>query len=172
MFSRGTYLAQEIVCQHKLMSALHPASINTMRLITVKNPVDGIVSLLPSILRIGTGDSIVDNTSRGGIAVGIDTETGRLKKYGFYKPEYGLKVDVHPDSNIRFENYEIPYFKEAKEMAIRFHEFLDIHSVGWDIAICPDGPVFIEGNDNWEINGPQICNGGMKKAFKKFFTIK
>ncbi len=40
-----------------------------------------------------------------------------------------------------------------------------MQSVGWDIAIGENGPVFIEGNDNWEINGPQICNGGLKKLY-------
>ena len=27
----------------------------------------------------------------------------------------------------------------------------NIRSIGWDSAITPEGPVFIEGNDNWEI---------------------
>ena len=45
----------------------------------------------------------------------------------------------------------------------------DIHSIGWDIAIGKDGPVFIEGNDNWEINGPQVGNRGLKKEFEEYF---
>jgi hypothetical protein len=44
-----------------------------------------------------------------------------------------------------------------------------VHSVGWDIAVGDDGPIFVEGNDNWEINGPQSCNGGMMKEFKEYF---
>lgn len=166
---KGVYLIQEVVRQHDEMKALHPSSLNTLRLVTVKSLKDGAVHLLPSILRIGTGDSIVDNTSRGGIAVGIDIERGTLKKYGFYKPEFGLKTTVHPDSNITFEGYKIPFFNEAKEMALKFHSLINVHSVGWDVAITPDGPVFIEGNDNWEINGPQICNGGLRKEFEQFF---
>lgn len=169
LFVKGVYLIQEVVRQHDDMKALHPSSLNTLRLVTVRSLKDGIVHLLPSILRIGTGDSIVDNTSRGGIAVGIDIERGVLKKYGFYKPEFGLKTTVHPDSKITFEGYTIPFFNEAKEMALKFHSFINVHSVGWDVAITPGGPVFIEGNDNWEINGPQICNGGLKREFGNFF---
>lgn len=45
----------------------------------------------------------------------------------------------------------------------------ELHSVGWDIAIGDAGPIFIEGNDNWEINGPQICNGGLRKEFNELF---
>lgn len=171
LFVKGVYLIQEVVRQHDDMKALHPTSLNTLRLVTVKSLKDGVVHLLPSILRIGTGDSIVDNTSRGGLAVGIDIERGVLKKYGFYKPEFGLKTTLHPDSKITFGGYKIPFFEEAKDMALKFHSLINVHSVGWDVAITPDGPVFIEGNDNWEINGPQICNGGLKKEFIEFFYL-
>ena len=63
LFVKGVYLIQEVVRQHDDMKALHPSSLNTLRLVTVKSLKDGVVHLLPSILRIGTGDSIVDNTS-------------------------------------------------------------------------------------------------------------
>lgn len=152
------------------MNQLHSKSINSMRLITVRSLKDKTIHLFPSILRIGTGDSIVDNTSQGGLAVGIDLTTGRLKRYGFYKPQFGLKVDSHPDSHIRFDQFVIPYFEEAIRLAVYFHSMLpELHSVGWDIAIGEKGPVFIEGNDNWEINGPQICNGGLINEFKELF---
>lgn len=172
LFMKGRYLAQGIISQHPLMSQLHPQSINSMRLVTVRSLKDNTIHVFPSILRIGTGNSIVDNTSQGGLAVGIDLETGRLKQYGFYKPQFGLKVDRHPDSKIRFEQFVIPYFEKALEQAVYFHSMLPgMHSVGWDIAIGENGPIFIEGNDNWEINGPQICNGGLRKEFNELFYI-
>ena len=164
------YLVQTYISQHKLMGQLHPQSINTIRLVTARGLKDGKIHILPSILRIGTGESVVDNTSQGGVAVGIDIETGYLKKIGFYKPQYGLKTDIHPDSKIRFEEFQIPYFDEVKRKAVYFHSMLpQVHSVGWDIAVGDDGPIFVEGNDNWEINGPQSCNGGMMKEFKEYF---
>ena len=45
----------------------------------------------------------------------------------------------------------------------------DIHSIGWDIAFTENGPIFIEGNDNWEITGIQATNGGMKELFQEDF---
>ena len=169
-FSHGRYLAQAVIKQHPLMSQLHPQSINSIRLVTVRSLKDNSIHVFPSILRIGTGDSIVDNTSQGGLAVGIDLETGKLKQYGFYKPQFGLKVDIHPDSQIRFGQFVVPYFEEAKRQAVYFHSMLpELHSVGWDIAIGEGGPIFIEGNDNWEINGPQICNGGLRNVFNSLF---
>ena len=130
---------------------------------------DGHIEVLPSILRIGTNDSVVDNTSQGGIAVGFDLNTGQLNEYGFQKPQFGLRVDVHPNSNVVFKDYYIPYIKEAIEQAKYFHSFLDLHSIGWDVAIGDEGPIFIEGNDNWEINGPQSCNRGLANEFYNLF---
>ena len=164
----GKFLVQKTVLQHPLMSSLHPQSLNTIRLVTIKGTKSGKISVLPSILRIGTGQSVVDNTSQGGLAVGINMDSGKLKEYGFFKPEYGTKIAIHPQSNIIFSQFTIPYFSEAVAMAKRLHGMLNgVVSIGWDVAISPDGPTFIEGNDNWEINGPQICNGPLKEAFYK-----
>ena len=180
--SSGRYLIQSFIRQHPDMAALHPQSINTIRLLTVRSLKDGQIHVMPSILRIGTGDSIVDNTSQGGLAVGIDMESGYLKQYGFYKPDFGREVeengniialfkeDEHPDSHIRFANFQIPYFQEVVSQARYYHSLMpSLHSVGWDIAIGEDGPIFIEGNDNWEITGPQTCNGGLRKEFEEYF---
>lgn len=165
-------LIQETVTQHPLMSSLHPESINTIRLVTVRDNRMGHNHepvVFPSILRVGTGKSIIDNTSQGGLAIGIDLESGRLKEFGFYKPEYGTKVSHHPDSNTEFASFTIPFFRECCRQACFLHSFLPgINSIGWDIAVGPEGPIFIEGNDNWEINGPQICNGGLKKRFVSY----
>lgn len=163
---KTSYLIQPTVLQHSAMASLHPQSLNTIRLVTIRNQKTNQLEVFPSILRIGTGNSFIDNTSQGGIAVGIDLETGRLKKDGFYKPAFGTKVSAHPDSGIVFSDFIIPFFDDCKRKALLLHSVLPtIHSIGWDIAIGPDGPIFIEGNDNWEINGPQICNGGLKNRF-------
>lgn len=164
------YLFQEMVEQHPDMAKLYGGSINTLRLLTVRSMKDGQLHLMPSILRIGANGSFVDNTSQGGIAVGFDLQTGQLHPYGFFKPQFGKKTEVHPNSGIRFADFRIPFLKEAEEMALHFHSMLDdIQSVGWDIAIGPDGPIFIEGNDNWEINGPQVGNRGLNKEFEDYF---
>ena len=178
----GRYLFQAFITQHPAMSQLHPQSINTIRLLTVRGLKDGQIHVMPSILRIGTGESIVDNTSQGGLAVGINIETGYLKRYGFYKPDFGydieengatisiFKEEKHPDSQIRFAEFQIPYFREAVEQAKYYHSLMpSIHSIGWDIAIGENGPIFVEGNDNWEITGPQTCNGGLRRQFEEYF---
>ena len=166
------YLFQKRLTQHPEMLRLYDRSINSIRLVTVRDLRTQNIVVLPSILRIGANGNVVDNTSQGGIAVGFNLETGQLHQYGFYKPQFGRRVESHPDSKVVFADFYIPFIKEAIEQAKRFHSFLeDIHSIGWDIAISSDGPVFIEGNDNWEINGPQIGNHGLKDEFERYFYI-
>ena len=161
----GQFLIQEQIHQHKEMSRLYPKSVNTIRLVTIKSRTTGKVTVLPSILRIGANGSFVDNTSQGGLAVGINLENGRLAEFGFYKPKYGTKVDKHPNTGVIFKEIVIPYFDEVKRQAILLHSVIPgIYMIGWDIAIGDSGPIFVEGNDNWEINGPQICNGGLKRV--------
>lgn len=164
------YLFQEIVEQHTDMKRLYPGSINTMRLVTVRSLKDNQLHIMPSILRVGSNGSYVDNTSQGGFAIGFDLKNGRLHEFGFQKPQFGLKSDKHPNSGIKFSDFTIPFYQKAVEAALHFHSMLrDIQSVGWDIAIGPEGPIFIEGNDNWEINGPQVGNHGLRQEFEEFF---
>lgn len=170
MMHNSEYLFQKLVEQHPEMNKMYPGSINTIRLVTVRGLKDGKYHVMPSMLRIGANGSFVDNTSQGGLAVGFDLGSGQLHEFGFYKPEFGTKTDHHPNSNIMFADFKIPFIQEAEELAIRYHSMLkDIHSIGWDISIGPDGPIFIEGNDNWEINGPQVSNHGLKKEFLEYF---
>lgn len=165
------YLVQEAIPnQHTVLKSLHSKAINTIRLVTVYNKITRDVEVFGCLLRVGVGEMSVDNWAVGGLLVGINTDKLCLNKYGYYKPGYGTKVIEHPNSHIIFNGYEIPYLKEAIDQAKEFHRRLcGIHSIGWDIGITESGPIFIEGNDNWEISMLQVGNHGLMKAFKRLF---
>lgn len=163
------YLVQERIYQHPTMNTLCDSTINSIRLITVMDK-DEVVHPFGARLRIGRQGSSVDNWAKGGILVGIDMETGGLFKKGFLKPEYGVSTEFHLDTKIKFDGFVIPYFQEAVEAAVKLHNYLyRCHSVGWDIAITENGPMFIEGNGLWEISGAQAVHGGLKKQIEKYF---
>lgn len=175
LLKNGEYIMQRAIKhQDKELTDLHPGSINTLRLTTIYNRQTKQVEYLPPLLRVGTGDSELDNWAAGGLIIGIDPESQNLKKYGYYKPgkwkEFG-KTTEHPDSKIVFEGYRIPHLQEAIEQAKSFHSKLkNIHSIGWDIAFAEGEIYFIEGNDNWEISMPQVCQKGLSEDFKRLFT--
>lgn len=158
------YLLQNRIVQHELMSQLHPASVNTIRLITFANASS--VDLFAAALRIGTHGNSVDNWAAGGLIVGIDPQRGELRGEGFYKPGYGGRTRRHPDSCIDFQGYQLPYFFEAVQLVSRLHGHLqDIHSIGWDVAITPQGPTIIEGNDDWEGGIPMVLEKDFRSRF-------
>lgn len=166
----GYLVQKKIDAQHPVISRIYPNSINTIRLVSVYDRKNKRAKAFTAVLRVGANGNNVDNWAVGGLSIGIDIETGMLRKYGFYKPYFGRKADKHPNTGVIFEGIKVPFWKQLLEKAILFHEKLrDIHSIGWDIGITQDGPVFIEGNDNWEISFLQACNGGLKKEYKELF---
>ena len=169
LIENGKFIVQErITNQHPKLSALHQQSVNTIRLVTVMK--DGKCSFLPPLLRVGAGHNKVDNWAKGGLAIGIDVATCTLNEYGYLKPQYGCKTDRHPDTGIIFKGYQLPYLEESIRLAMSLHEKLPkIHSIGWDLAITENGPIIIEGNDNWEISLHQACSHGWYKEFKELF---
>lgn len=152
--------------QSKEMNAINPYSVNTLRIVTINK--DGEPYVLAAELRIGTSKTgSVDNAAAGGVMVGINPD-GTLKKWGFMKPGHGKRNTVHPDSGVEYASFSIPNWDEIIKLVCTAHkQFYGIHSIGWDVGLSENGPMFIEGNDNWEISGLQSCNGGLKDVWKK-----
>lgn len=160
------FIIQERIKQHKDISDIYSKSINTIRLSTIFNRKTRTVEFFSATLRVGTKENYVDNWAMGGLIINIDCK-GKLDKYGLYKYSYGTKTESHPDSNIVFQDYQIPNFDKIVEKAMELHTYYyGIHSIGWDIAIGEDGsPIFIEGNDNWDFMIPQATISGLKNEF-------
>ncbi len=161
---KGRFLLQERLEQHPALSELHPPSVNTIRLITALKG-DSAYPFSVS-MRIGAGGRRVDNWAAGGIIVSIDLKRGQLRGAGLYKYGEATTVTRHPDTGVIFDGYPLPMLEEAVDLACRFHRDLRfIHTIGWDIAITPDEPSFIEGNDNWEGAIPMALEPDFKERF-------
>lgn len=158
-------LIQERLIQNKVLSDIYPHSLNTLRVASVLDGEE--VVIIGALLRLGSNGRVVDNSSQGGISVGIG-EDGRLNKYGYYFPQFGTKTDKHPDTHVAFESIEIPYYKEVLKLVKDAHRvFKWIKTVGWDIAVLEDGPILIEGNSRYA-GTIQLCCGGMRNKMNKY----
>ena len=151
----GKYIIEECLIQSKELNSIYSGSINTLRLITYV--VNDEIKVLNAVLRVGTSKTNgVDNWAKGGIAIPVDSN-GVLMKYGCIKPlfnEERLRLNEHPDSNVKFEGFILSKYNDAIKVAINAHQVLkdDIKFIGWDIAFTENGPSIIEGNDNFEIS--------------------
>jgi hypothetical protein len=161
------YIIQEKIDQHQLLARYHAGSVNTVRIMTIKNRTG--VHVLDAIMRFGTGGSSIDNLSAGGIAVSVDCNKGCLNEYGYkvsLQPTPIIKrVLKHDDSKILFKDFHIPFFFKAVDDIKRMHSFLDLDSIGWDAAITEEGPIYVEGNDNWDIVLVQAVTSGLRDRF-------
>lgn len=155
------YIVQEIITQHPELDRINPHSVNSIRIITFLCR-DGTVELLAAMLRTSPSTHPIDNYALGGIVVGINIETGKLKKEGFLKPSYGTFVTKHPVTHIEFQDFQLPCWAEIKQIAVKAQKvFHNLKSIGWDFALTPEGPVIIEGNQQWGTAGIQAANGGL-----------
>lgn len=147
---KDKFIIQQRIDQHEDLSRLYPNSINTIRILTVHTKLG--VRIASAIMRIGANGSSTDNWASGGLIVKVDMATGKLNKFGYFKKVKNGKLTVHPNSGENFEGFKIPYYEESCKLVLDLHRFFyGIHSIGWDVAITPEGPMILEGNDNWDI---------------------
>ena len=134
---------QKVLCQHPELKKIHPISVNTLKIMTLL--FEGKVHVLPIVLRMGQGDSRVDNISSGGIFSGIQKD-GHLMPMGY---DYRNNIfDRHPQG-LRFSDFIVPGYYESINLVKRLAPRLSGISklISWDIAILPtEDPVIIETN--------------------------
>jgi hypothetical protein len=81
---------------------------------------------------------------------------------GVFKPKYGGQwVTSHPDTGVVFSETTVPMWPEVLELCRRAARmFPGIRSIGWDLVVSPDGPIFLEGNDEWDMLMVQVHTDG------------
>lgn len=161
---KGMFFVQEEAVQHPELAAFYPLATNTLRLYTVmtKNGPE----LFYALMRFGAHGNRLDNWAIGGIIIKVDPHSGELHTDGYFKPGFGGKTKVHPHSGRTFGGNRVPFFSDAVSLVMESHRyFYGIRHIGWDVAITPNGPVVIEGNDNWEISLLQCLD---QKGWKRW----
>ena len=138
----GIGIVEECVVQHEALAALCPTSVNTLRIATLLG--DKKQGVVYAYLRIGNG-KVMDNVDCGGMAAPVDLKTGVVCGVGANKA--GEAFERHPMTGARIPGTAIPYWQEAVSMCLAASRVVpQVRFVAWDVAITPDGPVFIEGN--------------------------
>ena len=160
----GDILYQPIIHQHPILEKLFPYSVNTVRIDTLKFN-DKYISN-GAVLRMGCKKNHVDNWSAGGIIVGINLKDGRLYGKGKQAAKYGgLEYDAHPDTGVTFADLQIPYWQDILDVVGKAAEIMaPLVSLGWDVALTPDGPVIVEANGPWDTCLTQEGAGGLAKT--------
>jgi hypothetical protein len=107
----------------------------------------------PSLM---VGDSLLDNYDHGrtgNLLALVDVGTGELEgAVGPAGPGVPIGLHrVHPRTGLAFDGFSIPWWEEACSLVRRAARlFLPLRTIGWDVALTPDGPVLVEGNNFWD----------------------
>jgi len=159
---QSEFIFQETIIQHPKLNALNPSSVNSIRIDTLMDD-KGKVNILSAYIRMSLRNHFVDNIGSGGCMVGVDLNTGVLKKYArSYFHSAGTKLLTrHPITGTVFEGFKLPYINETKDLVKRAALLIPgLRIIGWDVAISEEGPVIIEGNSDYGIRGNDLAYGG------------
>ena len=151
---------------HPDLLALTAGALPTVRVLTCLNTKNE-PEVMAAMMRTSFGDNrTVDNLHAGGLGALVDLETGTLGKASNLGMDSRLGwISAHPDTGAQIEGTPIPCWEETKVRAIAAHQaFSDRVVVGWDIAIAEDGPIFIEGNGNPDLD---ILQRFMRVGFRE-----
>lgn len=163
---KKTYIIEEILIQHHGMNFNNNA-VNTVRVHTLMDDKED-VHILSCILRVGVGNSIVDNYNSGGVIYPVDVENGIIIGKGFSRN--GKENIVHPGTDIIMLGFKIPNWnilcEEIKKAAKKIPS---LRLIGWDVAITDDGIALIEANHNPDYELFEFIGDG--NSYKKIKSI-
>lgn len=153
----GACVIEELIDQDERMGKLHPQSVNTIRYATYYDK--GRIWTLACFLKVGRGESAVDNGGAGGFLAAIDEDTGIVMTPG--RTEFGEVIETHPDTGVPIVGFKIPAWDELKSLVETLPKVLPEQKyVGWDLALSESkGWVLVEGNSGGQFVGPQIAKG-------------
>ena len=146
------------VVQHEEMKKLSLNCVNTIRVVTIQTFDDvpgvekGKVNFVYAGLRMGQGNSHVDNLHSGGMIAVINMDTGIVETDAVNFANHVFKE--HPDTKVTIKGFKIPYFEEMKKMIEEAGKDIPGY-FGWDVAITENGPIIIEMNTHPGADGLQ-----------------
>ena len=166
----GPFMAEEIILQHSAMSKLNPDSVNTIRIVTMRNK-GNVVAPLASI-RIGRLGSCVDNFCSGGMAAKINVDSGIVETAAFDRNLESF--EIHPDTKIKIVGFQIPLWEKVVECVLEASELLpECRYIGWDVAIGKDDNIYlIEGNSRPATDVFQLpAKRGLREIYNKYLGL-
>ena len=150
------FVIQEPIEPNKHLQLLNESSVNSIRVMSLLTEKETII--LSSVIRIGSQGQFTDNTTIGGISVGIKSD-GTLMDCGY---DTNGKKYTSTGNQYKFSGFSIPSFNTILEKTKELHKLLPhFNLVSWDFTLNKDEEiVLIEINLIFqEINFHQLHNG-------------
>lgn len=164
----GVCVIEEYIKQHVQLAQFHPQSVNTIRIATFCDA--GMVEVLFAALRVGKGESIVDNAGAGGIFASVNTATGIIQSDGY--AENGKVYQAHPETGRVFKGFQVPRWQELLDIALTAARMLPQQNyISWDLALTDCGWIMVEANYQGVFVITQMTEGGIRERFMRKFEV-
>jgi hypothetical protein len=147
--ARVPFMITEFIVQGEYAKSLYPLTVNTLRVLVIRDPDTLKPHIVRAVQRIGTAESYpIDNFSYGGLSARINLETGEL---GIAAPAAGSRarqyMETHPDTEERITGRFVPnWSKMMKDLTDLFQVLPYVTYCGFDLVVQDDGFTIIEGN--------------------------
>lgn len=161
----------EGVDQHEVLQTISPFSVNTIKVVTIREPNTRAIFPIAATLRVGTKASVpVDNWTQGGVGFGVDMQTGRITA-GVTKKEPSRRIRHHPDTGFEIADQTIPFIGDIVAKAVWLHSRLPfLNWAGWDMSMKPSGePQLIEANPYVDLDFIQAFQPVLRDARVRAF---
>jgi len=173
-FPGGGYLLQPRLSPHPAMRPFMPGpGLGTVRVFSFLTASGGVEVPFAG-LRVPAPRALCDNFSYGSLGVPVDVSTGRLGVAVGVTADTPIShfVERHPETGATFAGQQIPFWSELLtlvEAAAR--AFRGLPALGWDIAICQDGPLLLE--TNWAFGADiaeRLTNRGWARELRAWYA--
>ncbi len=175
LISKELFVLEGNIVQHPEMSKLSLNSVNTIRVMTIRDKQGNITTPFAAS-RIATDDCDKDNCSLKGANCILD-ERG-VVNYPYFRIYPDIKeFSENQFTGFKLIGFQVPYFEEALEICKKALELTDFNFIGWDVAITENGPCLIEANRaasfDFFQSYTQLQNGqGKKKELEKYLGFE
>lgn len=150
------FLIEEKISNAGYIAETCPGCLNTFRVVTINLQEQGWHPLV-CYLKIGSGNSQVDNIRAGGILLLFDDSGKCTRAYDYRRCRF---IEHHPETGVKLLGVEIKDYPEVIIFALKASEKLGfMGTIGWDIAVTDDGLSIIEANGAWGANAVQKTMG-------------
>lgn len=166
LLKRRQVLVESYIVQSEHMNRLNRASVNTLRIVTLRDPA-GNMRVAATVLRMGGGSSPLDNFHAMGLAAMVDAD-GTIRKPAVNKDNEVFAV--HPVSQTPIIGFQIAGYEEAVQLVLSTATLVPYMGyLGWDIAFSEHGPLIIEANmyPSYDLIQTAMIADGSKRGIKE-----
>lgn len=151
----GSVIQERLKNHPELVRLSGTQSLQTVRVITLLDG-NGSCRILHANLKAIVGEQVVDTLLdglTGNVAARIGLDDGLLEPAVLITTTgRGIKrLTVHPETGVSFDGFALPLWLEVRNLVRQVApKFSPLRTIGWDVALTPNGACIVEGNVWWD----------------------